>query len=127
MMKKRVEVKLELGAGLDASDEELEELAQQLRGELLELDVDDVEFVEEGAAPKGTKGASSIDASGLLVTLATSGGVLTPLINALQSWLSRDERRSVVIEMDGDRLEVSNISSEEQQRLVEIYLKKHSG
>ena len=61
----------------------------------------------------------------LLVALTASGGVLTTLVNTLQSWLTRHERRSVTLEIDGDRLEVTGISSQEQQRLIDTWLSRH--
>jgi hypothetical protein len=64
----------------------------------------------------------------LLVTLATSaaagaGGVLPTLINTVQSWLSRrHENRSITLEIQGDKLEVSSVSSEEQRRLIDTWI-----
>jgi hypothetical protein len=47
------------------------------------------------------------------VALAASGGVLTTLIGALQAWLLRSSAGKVVVEIDGDRLEVTGAGNEE--------------
>ena len=118
---------LTLDAGPEADDEELAELTRQLREELLELDVETVDLVRAGKVPEKAKAGDPVTWGALLVALVASGGVLTTLINTLQSWLTRHERRSVILEMDGDKLEVSGVSSEEQQRLINTWLSRHGG
>ncbi len=119
---------LRLDAGPDVDDEELAELTRQLREELLELDVEAVDLVHAGELPEKAKGGGDPVAWGaLLVALAASGGVLTTLINTLQAWLTRSERRSVILEIGGDKLEVTGVSSEEQQRLINTWLSRHGG
>jgi hypothetical protein len=54
--------------------------------------------------------------------LAASGGALTTIINLIQSKLTKD--RSVTLEIDGDKLEVTGISSEDQKRLIDDWLKR---
>jgi hypothetical protein len=105
--------------------EKLAELSRQLRTELMELDVESVELVRTGKIPAGAKAGEPITWGVLLVTLAASGGVLTTLINVLQSWLTRHEQRSVSLEIDGDKLEVKGMSSQEQQRLIDDWLGRH--
>jgi hypothetical protein len=63
----------------------------------------------------------------LLLTFAASGGVLTTLINVLQSWLSRHERRSMTLKIGDDELEVTGISSEQQQQLINDWLSRNKG
>ena len=118
---------LNIDPGSDADAEELAELTRQLREDLLQLDVEAVDLVSGGKAPAGTKAVDPVTAGTLLLTLAASGGVLTTLINALQSWLTRHERRGVTLEIGGDKLEVTGISSEEQQRLIEAWLSRQRG
>ncbi len=117
---------LNINAGPETDEEELAELTQQLRKELLELDVEAV-GVRAGEAPERAKAGDSVTWGALLVALVASGGVLTTLINTLQSWLTRHERNSVTLEIGGDKLEVTGISSEEQQRLINAWLSRHGG
>ena len=116
---------LALNTGQEADDEELERLTQQLRRELLEMDVEAVDLVREGEAPSKAKAGDAITWGSLLLTLAASGGVLTTLIQVLQSWLTRHEQRSLTLEIDNDRLEITGISSKEQERLIEAWLSRH--
>jgi len=127
MIDQTAQLMLNIDAGPEADAEELEQLTRQLRGELTELDVETVNLIRGGAAPRGAKVGDPITWGALLVTLIASGGVLTTLIGALQSWLTRHERRSVTLEIDGDKLEVTGISSEEQQRLVNAWVSRHTG
>jgi len=106
-----------------ADDADTEELNQQLQQDLRELDDADFELAHFGATPEGTKsGLASIDWTTLFVTLAASGGALTTIINLIQSKLTKD--RSVTLEIDGDKLEVTGISSEDQKRLIDDWLKR---
>ena len=92
-----------------------------------ELDVEKVEVAKSGNAPEGTKGVPDVPAWGsLLVTLVTSSGVIPSLIGTVQSWLKRDEGRSVTLEIGGDKLQVTGISSDEQRELINTWLKAHS-
>lgn len=120
--------KLILNLTLDpeTNAEELSETTQQLRQELLEIDLDSVDFVSSGEAPSQTKSGDPITLGALLLTLAASGGVITTLINALQSWTTRHERHSVTLEIDGDKLEIHGISSDEQKQLISSWLARNS-
>ena len=119
-------VQLKLHIALQNGDaEDLATLTQRLMSELKELGVESVEPVRLSESPEGTKGAG-IDWGTVLVTLAASGGVLTTLINLLQARLTRDERRSVTVEIGGDKLMLTGVSSQQQQQLIDEWLKRHS-
>ena len=64
----------------------------------------------------------------LLVTLGTSAvsTVIPNLSNTLQSWLTRHERRKISLEIGGDKIEVTGVSDEQQQRLIESWISRHS-
>ena len=118
---------LNIDAGPETDVEELEQITRRLREELAELEVEAVDLVRQGEVPRGAKAGDPIAWGALLVALTASGGVFTTLINTLQSWLTRHERRSVTLETDGDKLEVTGTSSEEQQRLINAWLSRHPG
>jgi hypothetical protein len=114
-------VRLRPPDGTDESD--LDERALQLRQEfLVGLDVDQVSRgrIEVPPQAKGT----GIEWAELVV--AFTGG-LPGLVALLGSWLSRHKGYSVVMEIDGDRLEVDRVSSDEQRRLVQAWLDRHTG
>lgn len=118
-----MELVLNIEPGPDSDDQEQVELTRQLRKRLLELN--ELERVESPAAPAqaGAK-AVPIDWQTLIVTLAASGGVLTSLIGVVQSWLTRQDRASVTLELGGDKLTITGASSETQKRLVEDWVKR---
>jgi len=117
-------LKISPQADEDAAD--LTRLTRQLRAELTELDVDSVEPLGDGQPQAHTKGLDLAAWGGLAIALAASGGVLTTLINTLQAWLTRHERRSVTLEIAGDKLQVTGLSSQEQSRLIETWVGRHT-
>jgi hypothetical protein len=111
----------------DADDQRLAVLAAYLRTELLRLDVEDVTSLRTGQAPPGTKGAELADVAGLLVTLGQSADGLRSVITAIQAWLPRaiGHARSVTIEIDGNKLELSNATHTDQAELVALFISRH--
>jgi diaminopimelate epimerase len=114
-----------LDAEPDTDTEDLERLTRQLRDELSELDVQ-ADLVTGGSAPANTKAGDVIEWGTLLLTLAASGGVITALINAIQTWLTnRNQPATVTVEMGGDKLQITGNPSPEQRRLIEAFLHHH--
>jgi hypothetical protein len=109
---------------------ELERVTHNLRDDLTEVDaIEKVDFIAKGrkenVAPKGSKAGGEIVALGsLLVTLGTAAGssVIPSLVNTLQSWLTRHERHKISMEIGGDKLEVTGLSDDQQQKLIESWL-----
>lgn len=120
-----VQLKLQIGIQ-DGDAEELAALTQWLMSELKELEVESVELERSKEAPTSTKSGMAIDWGTVLVTLAASGGVLTTLINLIQARLTRDERRSVTVEIGGDKLVLTGVSSGQQQQLIDEWLKRQA-
>ncbi|MCB8978014.1 MAG: hypothetical protein H6657_11380 [Ardenticatenaceae bacterium] len=121
------ELLIKINANHDADMNEVAELTRTLRNDILETNAENAEFVTNGKALSGTKSADPVTWGTILVTLAASGGVLTTLINVISSWLSRNKGNSIILEIDGDKLEVTGLSSEEQQRLISLWLNRHRG
>jgi hypothetical protein len=117
----RLGVKVDLGA--DAGAEEVAEATLQLRRELLELDVDSVELARAGEPPSGTRAVDFVALGTLMVTVANSG-LLGAVVSAVRSWLGGGSQRSIKLELDGDVLELTGVSSEEQHRLAEAWLRR---
>jgi hypothetical protein len=114
-------VGLELDPGADAA--EVEERTLQLRAELLELDVDDVQQPSVGSPPEGAKG---VDAA-LIGTLVVTAGreAISAVVRVVAGWLSRSGGRSVKLQLGDDVLELSDASKEEQRRVVDAFLARH--
>jgi hypothetical protein len=114
-------------AGADA--ERLDTLTGYLRQELLQLDVGDVTALRAGPPPPGTRAIDAIAIGGLLVTLnRTAQGVRT-VVSAIRAWLAHGDgsKRTVRLELDGDVLELSEVSATEQTRLIELFVSRHVG
>lgn len=110
--------------------EELERITHNLRDDLNGLDaIEKVDLVrKEGEPPKGSKAGDVVTLGSLLVTLGSSAAstLIPSLANTLQSWLTRHERHKISLEIGGDKLEVTGISDEQQQRLIESWIGRHS-
>jgi hypothetical protein len=120
------ELSVEVQAELDTDAEELAQLAGRLRAELLDLDVDAVRRPVRVDAPADAKGAGLLAFGELVVGLVASPEVLASIIDTVRSWLGRNRARSVKLTLDGDALEVSGVSSAEQDRLIELWVSRHA-
>jgi len=121
------ELRLQLGEeGADAG--RLDGLTRFLRQELLQLDVDDVTALRAGRPPPGTRAFEVAAVGGLLITLGRSVEGLRSVVSAVRTWLARGEgsRRTVRLELDGDVLELSDATSIDQERLVELFVSRHA-
>jgi hypothetical protein len=107
--------------------EEVAELTRQLRRTLLELDVDAVEPVPAGKAPPEAKAVEALALGGLLVSLVNASGLLASVVEAIQSWVVGRGPRGGRLELDGDVLEVSGVSSRRQDELIKVWLERHAG
>ena len=108
--------------GADA--EEVTEATLQLRRELLDLDVEAVEIPRAGEPPPGSR-AVDLAALGALVVTVAQSQLLASVVAAVQSWLSNSHRRSIKLELGGDVLELAGVSSAEQRRLTDEWLRRH--
>lgn len=126
MSGRRVEVAAALDTGPDHDPEELLGLIQRLRGELLELDVDAVALAGDGEAPDGAKGVEALAFGGLIVQFALNSTVLRSMVDTTAAWLGRQQARSVKLTLDGDTLEVTGVSSDEQSQLIERWVARHA-
>ncbi|RZU72841.1 hypothetical protein EV384_1225 [Micromonospora kangleipakensis] len=111
-----------------ASAERLDALTSYLRQELLQLDVDDVRRPSTADAPPGARAIDAVALGGLVVTLGRSAAALGNVVAVIRSWLSRGDgvKRTVKIEIGGDTLELSEVSQAEQDRLITLFVDRHS-
>jgi hypothetical protein len=116
------ELSVVVQAGSDADTEELAQLADRLRPEFLDLDVDAVWQPVRGEASEDAKGADLLAAGELVVGLIASPEVLASIIDTVRSRLGRNRARSVKLTLDWDALEVTGMSSAEQERLIDPWV-----
>jgi hypothetical protein len=119
-----VGLRLEIGLEPDADAAELEDAASQLQEELLELDVDGVVRPPGEPPPPGTRAVEA----GVLGTLVVGAGrhAVEAVVRTVQSWVARRASRTVKITLDGDSIEVTNVSPEDQRRLIETFVSRHA-
>ncbi|MGH3798683.1 MAG: effector-associated constant component EACC1 [Pseudonocardiaceae bacterium] len=110
----------------EADAEELAKLAVDLREQLLELDIERADPAIAGQAPPGTRAGEIFVAGALTVMLAHSSGLLTALVETVQSWISLSGGRSVKLQIDGDELEVTGITRADQRELIQAWVDRHS-
>lgn len=127
MANQNSQLALHIDTGQETNVEEMAKLSRRLREELLELDVEKVDLARVSEPPAKSKTGDPVTWGTILVTMAASGGVLTTLITTVRSWLMRNERHKITMEINGDKLDVTGISSKEQQRLIESWLRRHQG
>lgn len=120
----RLDLCIEAGPEADAA--ELDELAVQLREQLLELDIEGADRATAGQAPPGARAGDILLAGALTVMLVQSSGLLTALVETVQSWVSRSGGRSVKLEIDDDVLEVTGITRTDQRELIETWIDRHT-
>jgi hypothetical protein len=114
---------IEIDAGQDADAAELIRLTSQLRQRLLELELEAVESPAT-SAPPGTKASDGTIVGVLLVTITPA--VLRATVEVIRTWLATAQARTARIELDGDVLELTGVSSKDQHAVVTNFLDRHT-
>ncbi len=110
----------------DADPETADRLVRQLRTELENVDVDDVEPLGPEDVPEGAKGADPYSLGALVVTLSAAGGIFSLLIETARDWLGRQAAADKVsVTIDGDTLVLEKSTKEERGALIEAYVRRH--
>src|SRR5450755_3298407 len=119
-----VEMRLDVGVEPDADAAELDQAASQLRQVLLGLDVDAVERLRGEAPPPGTRAAEATLLGALVVDLGHEA--LAAVMRTIQSWIARRLDRSVKVTLGEDSIEFTNVSDEDQRRLIDSFVARHA-
>jgi hypothetical protein len=94
---------------------------RQLRRELGEFDTRDVRTV----APEGSKGDAAVVGQ-VAIALGGAGGMVSVLVTILKDWLvRRSPQQRVTLTIGADSIEVDAATTEEKDRLIEAFLRKH--
>lgn len=110
----------------DADREDIVNLSQRLRSELLQLDIDSVAHLHSNGGPEGSKAAEALDFGAWLVTLSASGGVLSSLIELARDWVKRNAAaRAIKITVDVDSLDLGKADSDERAHLIRAFIDAH--
>ncbi len=116
---------VQVAVGPDGDAEEIAHATSQLRRELLDLDVDEVEVPQTGEPPPGAR-AVDVAALGALVVNLADPQLLGAVVAAVRTWLAGSSRRSIKLQLGGDALELTGVSSKEQRRLTDEWLARHT-
>jgi len=116
---------VQVAVGPDGDAEEVARATLQLRRELLDLDVDVVEVPGAGEPPPGSR-AVDVAAIGALVVNLADPQLLAAVVATVRSWLAGSSRRSIKLQLGGDALELTGVSSKEQRRLTDEWLARHA-
>ena len=98
--------------------ERLASLAGFRRQELLQLDVQDVTALWAGEPPLGARAFDVAAIGGLLISLSSSAQVRA-VISAVRNWRTRGE-------IGGDALELSAATVADQDRLIDVFVRRHA-
>jgi hypothetical protein len=109
----------------DVDPEQLDELTQSLRRELLELDVDAVDQATAGPAPTGTRGLELAVIGALLVKAQTSSELLGKVVGVVRGWLrsARRDARTLRLTLNGQSIELTHATDAQQQQLVDQFIR----
>jgi hypothetical protein len=108
-------------------EETLASLTTHLRNELLQLDVDDVRALRVGPLPVGARSFDAVAVGTLPFTLGQSTEALRSVTAAILGWLARNKSaRKVRLEIDGATLELSEATADGQERLVQLFVDRHT-
>jgi hypothetical protein len=66
-------------------------------------------------------------ALGALVVNVAEPPLIAAVVGAIRSWLAGSSRRTIKLEIGGDVLELTGVSSAEQRRLTDEWLARHAG
>jgi hypothetical protein len=103
--------------------EEVLELTDLLRAELVELDVAEVVPVGTSPAPEDAKGISAL--VGMLALRLGSAEALRAVLAAVRSWAQRSQRE-VEVSYGGEVLKVTGATAEQQDRIIDAWLARHA-
>ncbi|WP_158751694.1 hypothetical protein [Streptomyces bicolor] len=103
--------------------EDLEQLTQLLRQDLLETDVAAVDLVTAQESPAGAKGLAAV--AGALAVQVRTFTALRQMVSAVRAWAGRTGRSCKVC-LDGDCIEVTGVTPELQEQLVNAWLARHA-
>jgi hypothetical protein len=114
-------IQIEPEEGADAT--ELDQITDQLRSELLDLDVEEVQRVSTGEVPEGARAVDVAILGALVVKLGPEA--IKQVVRGIQSWLTRSRiARSAELTINGQSIKVTGISPAKQEELINAWLKE---
>ena len=125
-MSENLEVKVLIRGDICQDPELLDTYSRRLREDILDLDVDSVDYVGQDDAPAGSKGAGASAVGDMILSLAPLNNVIMSVIGAVQSFVNRNHQCNITMEIGDNKLIISEMSPKEQQKLVDAWIKQIS-
>jgi hypothetical protein len=107
----------------DEDAEQLDDLTDMLREELLELDVAAVAPVMQDQAPEDAKGVVAALGGWLAIHFGPAG--LRAVVNAVVAWAGRSGK-TVEITLNGNTLKLTGTSADVQSRIIDEFFVRQS-
>jgi len=107
-----------------ASDSRLDALSGKLRAAVLNAGAAAVKPLPAAAPDRGKTDLGFVVGA---LTVSLQPEAVQAVVHAVRQWLTGRLGRKVTISLDGDHLEVTGISSEDQRRLIDAFLSRHGG
>jgi hypothetical protein len=107
--------------------ERIDHVTGLLLGHLAGLDALRVARARTADVVPGVRGLDAAVVGTLIATTSDVAVHLAPVVQAVREWLARTPQlpRTVRIQVDGDVLEMSNASTDEQETLVDLFVARH--
>ncbi|MEV5812153.1 hypothetical protein [Streptomyces mutabilis] len=113
-----------LGPGVIADETAI----KNLRNELLEVrglfGVHPANAAAEHSGPGTPKSPMTFGLVGLTLTAAPFA--LRQITTVIKAWLERQKARTIILEVDGERLEMTAPTSKDQEAALEFFIQRHS-
>jgi len=107
----------------DEDAEQLDDLTDMLREELLELDVKAVAPLMQDQAPEDAKGVVAALGGWLAIHFGPAG--LRAVVNAVAAWAGRSGK-TVEITLNGNTLKLTGTSADVQSRIIDEFFVRQS-
>lgn len=115
-MSEDIVVEFVTGPGVDVAPEEIDQLTQALRAEILQLDeVDTVDQATAGPAPAGTKGLDIAALGALVVGIAPGIQAVSKVIDVVRGWLADRSPATPPLKMTIGDKSIEIVPDKEQQ------------
>jgi hypothetical protein len=96
-----------------------------VQNDLAALGVFDDLRAERELSPLGSKAVDGASAGAIIGAIAQSSAVVA-IVGALKAWISRGEKRSARVEVDGDVLELDALTVSAQREVIDAFLSRHA-
>ncbi|AGL18211.1 hypothetical protein [Actinoplanes sp. N902-109] len=110
--------------GADTDAAELDQLTAELQAELSRSHAGEVRRAPAPAPDPDAEAAESFALGALVLALAPT--VIEQCGVVIAAWLEGRAARSVVMEIDGDRIELTNVSGRRQDELIRAFAQRHT-